>query len=106
MLRVGSPASRQATLEVYDVAGRRVRSSRLALREGWQDISFDGKDDAGRHLASGVYFYRVSSGADTRAGEWLSTARLRGVECGGLTRGRRIAARPGSCYILGVTTPG
>ena len=70
-LRVASPAPRDATLEVFDVAGRRVRTSRFALREGWQNVSFDGNDDAGRHLASGVYFYRIRSGVEVKSSKMI-----------------------------------
>lgn len=71
MLRVASPATRDATLEVFDVAGRRVRTSRFALHEGWQNVSFDGNDDAGRHLASGVYFYRIRSGVEVKTSKMI-----------------------------------
>jgi hypothetical protein len=63
---VGSPAAQDATLEVFDVAGRRVRASRLALHEGRQSVPFDGRDDGGRPLASGVYFCRLGSGLEVR----------------------------------------
>jgi hypothetical protein len=32
---------------------------------GIQRVSFDGCDDAGRPLASGVYFYTVRAGGET-----------------------------------------
>jgi hypothetical protein len=49
-------------LEVYNLAGRKVRT----LVAGYQTAGshyaiFDGKDDAGAALVSGVYFYRLSS---------------------------------------------
>jgi len=59
-LKIGLPSRSDVTLEVFDVAGRRVRLEDLhAQSAGWQSVSFDGRDDAGRPLASGVYFYRV-----------------------------------------------
>jgi hypothetical protein len=60
------PSVSDVTLEVYDVAGRRVYKRRLSqMGEGWQRVPFDGRDDAGRLLPSGVYFYRVEASAMT-----------------------------------------
>jgi len=54
------PSAMDVTLEVYDVAGRRVYSRQLAqMDQGWQSVFFDGRDAAGGSLPSGVYFYRV-----------------------------------------------
>jgi hypothetical protein len=64
-LRIGLPAAGTATVEVFDVAGRRVASRQVAVNAGWNEIAFDGRDDAGRALASGVYFYRVRAAAET-----------------------------------------
>ncbi|HEU4930145.1 MAG TPA: T9SS type A sorting domain-containing protein, partial [Candidatus Krumholzibacteria bacterium] len=50
-------------LMVFDAAGRRIRV--LVDDEqpaGAHDASFDGRDDAGRAIASGVYFYRLDAG--------------------------------------------
>jgi hypothetical protein len=52
-------------VEVYDVAGRRVRAQSFARGEGLQWLPFDGRDEAGRLLPSGVYFYRVSANGQT-----------------------------------------
>ncbi|MDX2472743.1 MAG: T9SS type A sorting domain-containing protein, partial [Candidatus Krumholzibacteria bacterium] len=63
MFRVGLPASGSATLEVYDVAGRRMSRTHYAdLSQGWQQIRFDGRDDGGQALPSGVYFCRLRAG--------------------------------------------
>jgi flagellar hook assembly protein FlgD len=48
---------------VFDVSGRRVR----ALARGWLEagphaLRWDGTDDAGRRMAPGVYFYRLTAG--------------------------------------------
>lgn len=65
-LRVWSPQSGGAQVDVFDVTGRRVRSDALALTHGWQDVVFAGVDDRNRPLASGVYFCRVRAAGITR----------------------------------------
>jgi hypothetical protein len=50
----------RASLAVHDVAGRIVR--RLAdgpLAAGRHEIAWDGRDDAGRPVAGGVYYFRL-----------------------------------------------
>ncbi len=45
---------------VYDVAGRRVRMLATGLQgAGPHELSWDGRDGAGRCSSSGLYFYRV-----------------------------------------------
>ena len=65
-LRVGVPKASTVRVEVFDVAGRRVAVREAGqLSAGWRDVVFDGRDDRGQALASGVYFYRVSAGGET-----------------------------------------
>jgi hypothetical protein len=65
--RVGLPVRTEVTVEIYDVAGRRVAVRRLSpIDAGWHDVAFDGRDDAGRLLASGVYFSRVTAAGQAR----------------------------------------
>jgi len=62
-LNLGLPSASEVSLEVFDIAGRRVLSRSLGqLKKGWQRIAFDATDAGGSPLASGVYFYRVNSG--------------------------------------------
>ncbi|MBM4119035.1 hypothetical protein FJ251_15135, partial [bacterium] len=58
-------------LEVYDLAGRRVRTLVDGpLPAAQHEAIWDGADAAGRRLASGVYFVRLVAG-DYRASEKL-----------------------------------
>ena len=55
-----------ASLDVYDMQGRRVR--RLVgdvLKAGEHSIVWDGQDDSGRKVGSGVYFAKLISGGAT-----------------------------------------
>ena len=59
--------SGRAALRVYDVSGKLVRT--LVNREhqvGPYETRWDGRDDRGLAVASGVYFYRLESGRYTQ----------------------------------------
>ena len=61
-IRFGLPEPADVTLEVYDVAGRSVFARRYERMEaGLQHVVFDGRDNTGKMLASGVYFLRVNA---------------------------------------------
>jgi hypothetical protein len=54
-------------LSVYDASGRHVRTLvDGAEAAGEHTVDFDGRDDRGAALASGVYFYRLDTGNLTR----------------------------------------
>jgi hypothetical protein len=56
------PGAGRVTLRVYDVAGRAVRTLVNAEQEsGPQSVSWNGRDDRGAAVSSGVYFYRLSA---------------------------------------------
>lgn len=51
-------------LAVYDTAGRLVRTLLDETREsGAHEVTWDGRDARGAAMASGVYFYRLTSGS-------------------------------------------
>jgi len=59
------PQPARTTLEVYNVAGRKVTT--LADRDfaaGRHAVSWNGKDQDGNPVSAGIYFYRVQSGAN------------------------------------------
>lgn len=62
---------KRASLAVYDVAGRLVRVLiDDVVDAGPRDVTWNGKDNAGRGVASGVYFYRLE------AGEFIETKKM------------------------------
>ncbi len=64
-LEIGLPAASAITVEVYDVAGRRVSTVRVPGVRGWQQVPLAGVDEKGGRLPSGVYFYRVHAQGET-----------------------------------------
>jgi len=60
------PRQAAVTVDIYGVNGRRVRTLRLGvMAAGAQSVVFDGRDDSGRALASGIWFARVQGGPET-----------------------------------------
>lgn len=57
------PAKADVTVEIYNVLGQRVRQLWDApLSAGDHAVEWNGRDDRGAAVASGVYFYRVVAG--------------------------------------------
>ncbi|HEX7070066.1 MAG TPA: PQQ-binding-like beta-propeller repeat protein [Rhodothermales bacterium] len=60
------PVDARVSLEIFDVLGRRVRT--LADQNwtaGRHSVAWDGRDDSGQGVASGVYFCRARTGSTT-----------------------------------------
>ncbi len=58
------PEKAHTTLRVYDLAGRVARTLLdVEMEPGPHAAVWDGRDDTGRPVPSGVYFYRVQSGS-------------------------------------------
>jgi hypothetical protein len=56
------PEDAHAVLEIYDATGRRIRVLRDSpMPHGWHEVSFEGRDDDGRQVPSGIYFCRLST---------------------------------------------
>jgi hypothetical protein len=56
-------AASEVTIEIFDVVGRPVRMERIGeMGPGEQRHFFDGRDETGHLVPSGVYFVRVSAG--------------------------------------------
>jgi hypothetical protein len=59
---------------IYDLQGRRVRSLRMSAQGGEQRLRWDGNDDRGRPVATGLYLYELRT-ADQRAAGRLMLVR-------------------------------
>jgi len=71
VLRFALPAAGPVRLEVFDTAGRLVRTVLDAMfPPGEHQAVWDGADEQGRSVESGVYFYRL------RAGSFTATRRV------------------------------
>jgi photosystem II stability/assembly factor-like uncharacterized protein len=56
------PAPSEVSLEVYDLAGRKVRSLESGpVGAGEHGVQWDGRNDAGQRVASGIYFARLQT---------------------------------------------
>jgi hypothetical protein len=61
-IRFVLPTASHATLEIVDVAGRHIRTLvDQSLAKGDHQVVWDGRDNHGNRVASGVYLYRLHS---------------------------------------------
>jgi hypothetical protein len=57
------PKTSKVKIQIYNVLGQMVRNLVDELQDqGYKMILWDGKDDRGHELSSGVYFYRIRAG--------------------------------------------
>ncbi len=64
------PRAGEVSLRLYDIRGRLVRTLHDGpLAEGRHELVWFGDDDAGRALASGVYFYEAKAVGEERIGK-------------------------------------
>jgi len=62
VIRFGVPERTHVSLKIYDITGRLVRTLKDAtLDAGYYTVIWDGRDNKGRPVATGVYFYRLEA---------------------------------------------
>lgn len=69
VIRYDLPEASEVTLKIYDVIGREVRTLVNAKQSaGYKSIAWDGRNEQGVSVSSGVYIYRLLAGnhAQTR----------------------------------------
>lgn len=61
------PEAEFATLIVYDITGRKISEIMSGeMMQGVHSVVWDGADDAGNKVSSGLYFYRLQAGEFTK----------------------------------------
>jgi flagellar hook assembly protein FlgD len=71
-IKFALPARTMVELQVFDLRGRLV--SNLVSREmepGHHTVKWAGRDDSGRAVPSGAYFYRLRAQGETRTDKML-----------------------------------
>ncbi len=70
-IRYGLPRNADVRIDIFNVLGQRVRTL-VATRQqaGYHTVTWNGLDDVGRHVAHGIYFYRL------RAGDWVQVKKM------------------------------
>jgi hypothetical protein len=64
VIRFALPVAGDVELAVFNLAGQRAATLVQGMRDaGTYAVRWDGTDDAGQALASGVYLYRLRAGA-------------------------------------------
>jgi flagellar hook assembly protein FlgD len=62
------PAAGNVSLQVYDVTGRTVRTLRSGFQKpGVYIATWNGRDERGREVPKGIYFYRLDTPGFTDA---------------------------------------
>lgn len=65
-IKFALPKDATVTLRVYDVLGRVVRTLvNQRVSAGYQQVVWDGRNEAGSQVSSGMYIYHISAGAFT-----------------------------------------
>jgi hypothetical protein len=64
VIAFSSAAGGQVEIAIFDVTGRRVKCLVSEVRPaGFYEVTWDGRDEGGARVSSGVYFYRLKTGA-------------------------------------------
>jgi hypothetical protein len=68
VVRYSVPTDGPVSVVIYDVQGRRVRTLADGFKSaGSYEDEWDGRDDSGQQVTSGVYFYQLNVGGTTQA---------------------------------------
>ncbi|MFH1700039.1 MAG: T9SS type A sorting domain-containing protein [Candidatus Zixiibacteriota bacterium] len=65
-IQFGLPEQLMVSLEVFNVLGQRIKTLHSGIMPaGEKEITFDGKNEQGHSLSSGIYFYRLKTNDKT-----------------------------------------
>lgn len=63
------PKKSKVSISVYDISGRQIRSETSEMSPGNHTFKWNGTDNEGRRVASGVYFYKIEAGKHGKVGK-------------------------------------
>ena len=63
-IRYNLPEAASVSVVIYDQLGRRVRTllENVTQQAGYQNVWWDGREAAGKQVASGIYLYKITAG--------------------------------------------
>ncbi|PIP13168.1 MAG: hypothetical protein COX48_05045, partial [bacterium (Candidatus Stahlbacteria) CG23_combo_of_CG06-09_8_20_14_all_34_7] len=62
MIEYAVPVKGKVTLAIYNITGNLIRTIVNEVKDvAWYRASFNGKDNSGREIASGIYFYKLTA---------------------------------------------
>jgi flagellar hook assembly protein FlgD len=68
VIQYALPKASFVKVQIFNVLGQKVRNLVEEEQEpGYQTIYWDGKDDGGVEVSSGVYFYKIEAGSFVKA---------------------------------------
>ena len=71
------PKASQVRIQIYNILGQRVRNLVDEPQEpGYKMIHWDGKDDYGKEVSSGIYFYRIVAHTDQGSGDFIKCRKM------------------------------
>ena len=70
-LKFSTAEAGPAALSIFNLRGQRVYSDRQNLSRGDHSLVWDGRDNSGHKLTTGLYLYRLESGGAVRCGKLL-----------------------------------
>jgi flagellar hook assembly protein FlgD len=71
-IRFSLPIATEGSLSIYNLKGQRIKTlAEGILAKGDHEVVWNGKDEHGEHVASGVYLYRIQAGAQSISKQML-----------------------------------
>ena len=71
-IRFNLPARKKVDLEIFTITGEKVRTLIAnEMKAGVHDVPWDGRNEKGRSVASGLYIYRLKTEDFTRSKKML-----------------------------------
>jgi len=71
-MRYDLPEQSQVTLMIYDILGREIRKLVNTVQDaGFKSIIWDGTNEFGRSVGTGIYLYKIQAGKFTQTRKML-----------------------------------